>query len=513
MNDEIKNNFSEFLQKLAESLDISDSLYQLVEERYQSIGEWLCRDKSTILKYSPAIFPQGSIQLGTVVKPITDADEYDIDLVCVLQLTKENISQQQLKQLTEYEIKGYAKSNNMKSPAEEGRRCWTLSYSDSAQFHADILPAIPEGELFKAFLMSNDVHRELSKHAISITDNTLDNYKYIADAWPQSNPKGYALWFRESMKTQFDFVKNQLAQKSKVEITAIPDIKVKTPLQRAVQILKRHRDIMFESETDDKPISIIITTLATHAYNNEPDLLDALLNIINNMPNYIATKNGMAWIPNPVNPLENFADKWSEYPQREKNFRNWLKAIKADFAQALEMENLQSFSKSLESSLGKTSVDAILRKFSKVNVGKNTNLIIQESNALNGFDVPHRQRPRWPTHIKGNVDIVAWAERNGFRPWRFSNGSENLPKKCSLRFEAKTNIALPYKVYWQIVNTGNEARMVNGLRGEFYDGIIEKGGRERREGTLYTGMHWIECFIVKDGLLVARSGEYVVNIE
>ena len=55
--------------------------------------------------------------------------------------------------------------------------------------------------------------------------------------------------------------------------------------------------------------------------------------------------------------------------------------------------------------------------------------------------------------------------------------------------------------------------MASGLRGGFYDGVIEKSGRERRESTLYAGVHWVECFVVKDGTVVARSGEYVVNIE
>jgi hypothetical protein len=36
---------------------------------------------------------------------------------------------------------------------------------------------------------------------------------------------------------------------------------VKTPLQQAVQILKRHRDMMFADDPEHKPISVIITTL------------------------------------------------------------------------------------------------------------------------------------------------------------------------------------------------------------------------------------------------------------
>lgn len=48
----------------------------------------------------------------------------------------------------------------------------------------------------------------------------------------------------------------------------IPDALVRTPLQRAIQIMKRHRDMRFNGHRDEdhKPISMIITTLAAKLY-------------------------------------------------------------------------------------------------------------------------------------------------------------------------------------------------------------------------------------------------------
>jgi hypothetical protein len=96
-----------------------------------------------------------------------------------------------------------------------------------------------------------------------------------------------------------------------------------------------------------------------------------------------------------------------------------------------------------------------------------------------------------------------------FGPEDASN-SPPLPKNADLTFEAVTNVAKPYEVYWQVVNTGEEARLAGQLRGEFYDS--NKSGRNRNESTKYTGMHWVECFVVKNGACVARSGEFIVNI-
>jgi hypothetical protein len=69
-------------------------------------------------------------------------------------------------------------------------------------------------------------------------------------------------------------------------------------------------------------------------------------------------------------------------------------------------------------------------------------------------------------------------------------------------------------VYWQVVNTGPEAASVGQLRGSIFPAASRGvGGLRQKEATSYTGMHWVECFIVKNGVCVAHSQEYVVNIK
>jgi hypothetical protein len=36
------------------------------------------------------------------------------------------------------------------------------------------------------------------------------------------------------------------------------------------------------------------------------------------------------WVENPVNPLENFADRWPDNPDYQKNFYRWLDGLQAD---------------------------------------------------------------------------------------------------------------------------------------------------------------------------------------
>jgi hypothetical protein len=133
--------------------------------------------------------------------------------------------------------------------------------------------------------------------------------------------------------------------------------------------------------------------------------------------------------------------------------------------------------------------------------------------ALSFFNVPHKHRPQWDMQLIGDVHVRGYYTRKGFRSQEFQSNSEPLLKHCSLTFEATTTVNGSFKVYWQVVNTGDEASAVGGLRGGFCEGLTERGGLVRNEGTRYKGSHWIECFIVKQGVCVARSGEFVVNIQ
>ena len=508
LNSALSKNF----RQLAESLDIPESAFELAEKRYQSIANWLEREESRVKAFNPEIYPQGSFRLGTVTQPISEA--YDVDLVCELSLDKGQVSQERLKELVGYEIKAYARAKNIKSPVEEKKRCWSLNYADETSFHMDILPAIPDGKSFKEFLELKGYRglnaNDLAGLAIAITDKTLTNYKNYDTDWPRSNPKGFAEWFRAQMETRFKEARMQFAESIQARVEDIPDYKVKTPLQRAIQILKRHRDIMFVDDPDDKPISIIITTLAAHAYNNEGDVLEALVNIVNNMPRYIETVDGVVkWVKNPVNPDENFADKWREHPQRERKFRGWLKKVQTDLDHVLKTEEIRTFSESLRSPFA----DSVIKATPKRKPETTEGLVKKSSGTISRFDVPHREKPIWPVQRIYNVTLSGHIKKNGKRN-QFGNHDRPLSKHCDLFFYAETNTPRPFEVFWQVVNTGEEAKHAHDLRGEiFRSKTAGVGGISQKESTRYPGYHYIECFIVKDGVCVARSGEFVIHIE
>jgi hypothetical protein len=80
--------------------------------------------------------------------------------------------------------------------------------------------------------------------------------------WLPSDPIRYADWFRDRMKTELLRKQAALAEKRQSSIELVPESDVKTTLQRAVQALKRHRDLFFKEDPKAGPPSILITTLA-----------------------------------------------------------------------------------------------------------------------------------------------------------------------------------------------------------------------------------------------------------
>lgn len=346
-----------YIAALADELDISDTRYEQAEQSYMSLGRWLNRPESTIRIYDPAVYVQGSFGLGTVIKPLTEAEEYDVDSVCELKLLgKRQKTQEQLKVMVGVEIEAYRRSKGMQKQLHEGRRCWTLNYADGAQFHMDVVPAVPNGAAVRVLLDAYRHDATWAGTAIAITDNERPDYRHVTDDWPRSNPKGYLEWFKSRMIVVLNERKRVLARSIDASVEKIPDYKVRTPLQSSIMILKRHRDIMFQKdEINCCPISIIITTLAAHAYRGQEDVGDALLAILSGMEAFILRdRSGRALIPNPTDPMENFADKWSEHPERETAFYKWLRQAQDDYAHVAGMESGALITETLAPQMGST---------------------------------------------------------------------------------------------------------------------------------------------------------------
>lgn len=347
-----KNELDKILVAIVKTLDITKTQFENLAKSYNAVGKYLESDP-VFAPYHPVVSPQGSLRLGTIIQPINEGDDLDVDLVYRLLGKDISWTQKDIKKLVGERLKSHGVYSTMLD--EEGRRCWTLLYrqdSDNIKehYHMDILPSVADKEhntRLQRVLTLNYSPDNVKEIAIRITDNEAVDYYTSTDtnSWLKSNPDGYAIWFASRCK-------NTTVIRESVMNTIMPIgqyAEERTTLQRIVQLLKRHRDIMF-GEDENKPISIIITTLAGQAYNGEICLYDGLFNVIEKMEQNIhIDSNGNYIVSNPVNSEENFADKWAKYPKRKDNFFLWLKALKMLNSNLTNSKGLQ-----LRESLGKT---------------------------------------------------------------------------------------------------------------------------------------------------------------
>ena len=365
--------YATFLEKVAEDIDIAPHKYQQAVDRYKAVAHWLEEGEYPGCTDTPDIYPQGSFRLGTVVRPIRGGKEadYDIDLVCELPIAKNGTDAQTVKRMVGDRLRKHERYRKMLD--DEGKRCWTLLYAeqDDIGFHLDVLPSVPDPQF-------------VFDKSIAITNRQGTSYD-----WSASNPKGYGDWFDD--KNRAAFVRVLAEQKRSImerastvyaSVDEVPDQLVRTPLQRAIQIMKRHRDVMFNGGTsaDYAPISMIVTTLAAHLYGGERDVYQALTAIVSKLHGHAGLvenrlieqtlasleliqrmPDGTWYIANPVNGAENFADRWHEDDHaRARAFFRWVDALREDLVDILAENRLATARRRLGAALGASAATAHL---------------------------------------------------------------------------------------------------------------------------------------------------------
>ncbi len=105
--------------------------------------------------------------------------------------------------------------------------------------------------------------------------------------------------------------------------------------------------------------------------------------------------------------------------------------------------------------------------------------------------------------LKYNLKINATVSQDGYRPFNLLHNLFPLKKYKKLEFYIEQcSVPKPYEIKWKVKNTGIEAKREGDLRGQIYD---DEGRGRRIEKTRYWGNHYVECYIIKNGVCVAAD--------
>ncbi|WP_051183148.1 nucleotidyltransferase domain-containing protein [Desulfocurvibacter africanus] len=173
-----KTQLTGLLELICQALELTKTQFETAEDRYGAVGRWLAEAESPLIE-TATVYPQGSMSLGTTVKPL-GRNEFDIDLVCHTPRGKQYMEPSALKKL----IGDRLRTNERYRPIlEEKPRCWRLNYA--GDFHLDITPTIPNPACRRGGELAPD--KKLKE-------------------WKETNPQGYKDWFEQLAAIPVRFV-------------------------------------------------------------------------------------------------------------------------------------------------------------------------------------------------------------------------------------------------------------------------------------------------------------------
>ncbi|MCD4670081.1 MAG: hypothetical protein K8S14_06515 [Actinomycetia bacterium] len=446
----LEQHFRNFMR---DTVNLNKSRLIDLQARVQNISSFI-QSNQTFGPIVQSIEQQGSWAHGTIIKPSPKQPEFDADVLLY-------IDGQEGWEATEYIDRLYREfraDGRYREKTHRGTRCVTIDYT--GETHIDLVPVlrVDQGHLFY------DWH----EYVINRITNQLE----------ETNPKGFLSWFANLNK----FSNGQLA--------------------KVIRLIKYLRDIKKTFSCK----SILLTTLLTSQVHDGffmsddpemdyPDIPTALTTILSRLDTYLQENTQMPHITNPSLDSEDFIRHWDE--KTYSNFRSKIHFYTDRILSAFNDEDSEESIIKWREILGDDFAASI----------KVERRMLTPSAF---FNVSHRKLMPWLDKSVDHVVLRAFYMNKQKKVTPFRSNSRPLPKGRELKFSYQTDVPLPYKVFWQVVNTGSEALRDGDLRGDIFE---EDDGQQHIESSKYKGRHWIECFIVKGEICVARSTPFIVNIQ
>ena len=452
-------NIEQFNTFLKDTVNLNQTRIDKATTAIKALTKFL-KDNDNIKDKFISVTPQGSYRHQTIIKPPTDNNEFDVDLLF------------KMKEIEDFEPKDYLiliadefkKSDRYKEKVDTtGKsRCVTIDYADD--FHVDIVPSID---------------KDGSSWVMNRKDNTYE----------KTDGDGYSEWFNGRNKKSKGFLK------------------------KVVRLIKYLRDI--KSTFSAK--SVLLTTLLGQQVENSDsdddysDVPTALNNIVQNLDSYLQSNSTIPKVTNPILPEEDLNRHWNQ--DKYNNFRKKFHSIATNIKDAFEEEDENTSLEKWQDIFGSD--------FPSSDHVKEEALEAISSEEFQLGDTSHCQKPKWieNKNCVAKIDCFLYNSSGKKRLWSVRS-SQCIIEGYVLKFKCITDATEPFEVFWQVVNTGEEAEQDHssgGLRGDFFKGHDLLGKLLDNqifnwEGTRYKGKHWIQCFVIKDGYLVAQSNRFYVNI-
>lgn len=336
--------------RLLERLELPAAAREEAERMYENLGRQIAESLGAHHN-DVRIYPQGSMRTQTTIKQRRPKD-FDLDIM--VELSSRALYYSDSEDMFEQFGKALEGNETVTGSPKAKERCWRLEFPNKP-FYFDVAPAVP------------DVSR-VTGAGLKVRDPET--------IWSPTNPEEFAQWFCDRADLRFPFTSRAFVQDSvgfgKAEVIPLPNkpVALDDVLRRTIQLIKLHRDNYYwyqKERKEGQPISVILVTLATHAYEHLYNTkryqfkspIQLVLAIVDEMPDFILRKNSQYHVDNPKLPSENFADKWnSDHGWRRAEFDRWHHALQADLEALLFQSEKDATQDDIRKVFGDAGVEA-----------------------------------------------------------------------------------------------------------------------------------------------------------
>lgn len=349
------------LADVAIRVQLSRTDHDKAVSRYETVNKWIERDESPLRDRVQLFYPQGSMVIGATIASKLRTDEFDIDVVAQLDLPT-NVSPQEALDLLFAAIRGKPGSRYYEM-AKRRTRCITIDYS--GDMHLDVTPMLriwgtPERQSW-IFHHRPEAPREPSRRIIA-------------------NPYGFAEWFKASTPLDHDFAdifEKRAQEYEHLHVLAEADSDP-VPLQEppfrkskaviVLQLLKRWRNVQYDSRSGRRPPSIMIAELVAEAANHTERLSEELLLQAQHMLSVFRQYHDRGrpiHIVNPVCEQDVLTDRWPGSLQDQALFISDLKDLVRKAERLVAGCDLEEMQKIMASLFGEVPATEAVKAFNE----------------------------------------------------------------------------------------------------------------------------------------------------
>lgn len=113
---------------------------------------------------------------------------------------------------------------------------------------------------------------------------------------------------------------------------------------------------------------------------------------------------------------------------------------------------------------------------------------------------------KYSVDIRHNLQIDCDVSQQGFQTHKLRMMlAKHIPlfaKKKLLFTIIAIDVPEPYSIEWKVLNRGQEAQRRNCIRGQI---VTDRGNNQLKESTNFRGEHIVECFAIKNNVVVAKD--------